>query len=254
MLKRITILVTIALALPVALAAQDTIDEVLQCYYENIGGLEAWQALDAARMSGTMTLAPGMEAPFTVLNARPNLVRIEFTFQGMTGTRAFDGETGWQVMPFMGSTDPEPLPEAQVEALRDDSDLDGPLIGWEEDGIELELLEPGDVEGTPAHRIRVTRPDGDEQIYFLDADYCVPLKVEAEQEVQGQTLQITTVMGDYKDVNGLMMAHSIETQSPMMPAPQVMTIESVELNPEYDSSTFTMPESEGGDEGGGTDR
>ena len=41
--------------------------------------------------------------------ARPNKMRMEFTIQGMTGVQAYDGKTGWMVMPFMGKKDPEPM-------------------------------------------------------------------------------------------------------------------------------------------------
>lgn len=232
-----------------ALSAQETtLDDVLSCHYETIGGLEAWHAVDAVRMHGRMTLGPGMEAPFTVLNARPAMVRIDFTVQGMTGTQAFDGEMGWQVMPFMGNPNAEPMPADQADAMRDDADLDGPLIGHEEkEGVTLEYVGMGEVEGTPAYELLFTKADGDQQTYFLDAEYCLPIRVEEEREMQGQTIPFATVMGDYKEVGGLIMAHSIETTSPAMPAAQVMTIDSVELNPDYDDDAFTMPEDEGGD-------
>lgn len=242
----LALLAITALSLP---AQEATLDEVLACHYETVGGLEAWQEVDALRMHGRMTLGPGMEAPFTVLNARPNRMRMEFSFQGMTGTQAYDGETGWQIMPFMGSPEPEEMPAEQVDALEQDSDLDGPLMGYEEEGIELEYLGVDDVEGTPAHKIGVTLKDGDEQTYFLDTDYCLPIRVEGEREVQGQTTQFVTILGDYKEVDGLVMPHSMESRAVGMPAAQVMTIDSVEVNPAFDPDTFTMPTS-GQDNGG----
>jgi hypothetical protein len=126
--------------------------------------------------------------------------------------------------------------------------VDGPLIGYEEEGIELEFLGTDEVEGTEAYKILVTKENGNTQTFFLDTEYCLPFRVESEREVQGQMVEAVTTMGDYKEVDGLIMAHSIETRSPQMPQAQIMTIDEVTVNPEYDPAVFTMPE--GGDEGG----
>lgn len=247
MLKKAMASLALLAVTAVSLPAQ-TLDEVLACHYETIGGLDAWKAVNAVEMSGTMTVGPGMEAPFSVLNARPDKVRVDFTFQGMTGTQAFDGTTGWMVMPFMGSTEPEEMPVEQVEALKEDSDVDGPLVGYENEPQELEYLGTEEVEGTEAYKILVTKPNGNTQTYYLDTEYCLPFRVESERMVQGQKIEAVTTIGDYKEVDGLVIAHSIETSSAQMPQAQVMTFDSVTINPAFDPDTFTMPT--GGDEGG----
>jgi outer membrane lipoprotein-sorting protein len=226
-------------------SAQDaTLDEVLQCHYETIGGLEAWQDLQSMEASGTMTLAGGqMQADFTMYAKRPRMQRVDFTLQGMTGTQAFDGEHAWMLMPFMGQTEAEPMPEDQAESMSEEADFDGPLIGYEDEGIGLELMGTEDVDGTPAYKIQVTMPSGDVRYYYLETDYCLPIKVEGEREQAGQKIQFETIMGDYKDVDGLVMAHSVETRVPGMPqANQTMTLENIELNVELPDSLFTMPE------------
>lgn len=236
-------------ATAVALPAQDaTLQEVLQGHYEAIGGLDAWQDVQSVKIEGRMALGPDMEAPFTAWNARPRQSRVDFTFQGMTGTQAFNGEQGWMIMPFTGSTEPEPMPEDQAAMMREDADLDGPLIGYEEDGIELELLGTEEVEGTPAYKIQVTLSDGDVRYYYLDTDYYLPIRVEGSRQMQGQTVDFYTILGDYKEVGGLLMAHSIESRAAGMPQgqSQVMTIDSVEINPEIPEGFFTMPESDSG--------
>lgn len=247
MLKKVIAPLALLALTAVALPAQ-TLEEVLACHQETIGGVDAWKAVDAVKMSGRMTVGPGMEAPFTVLNARPNKVRIDFTFQGMTGTQAYDGETGWMVMPFMGSTEPEEMPAEQVDALKEDSDVDGPFIGYEDEPHTLEFLGTEEVEGTEAYKILVTKENGNTQTYFLDTEYCLPFRVESQREVQGQTIEAVTTIGDYKEVSGLVIAHSVETSSPQMPQAQVMTFDEVIINPDYAPDTFSMPEGE--DEGG----
>ena len=60
--------------------------------------------------------------------------------------------------------------------------------------------------------------------------------------VELQSLEISTVFGDYKEVDGLLFAHSMEMSFAGNPAGQVITIEKIELNVEIDDDRFTMPE------------
>lgn len=228
-----------------ALTAQDlTLDQVLQCHYENIGGLDAWQSLQTMEVSGTMTMMGpqgAMEVPIKMYAKRPRMQRLELSVQGMTGIQAFDGETGWMLMPFMGQTSAEEMPEEMTRQMREESDIDGPLIGYDAEGIKLELAGQEEVAGTPAYRIAVTMPNGDQQTYFLETDYCLPIKVEATLEQAGQSYSVESIMGDYKEVDGLLMPHSIERRMGMQQGAQTMTLQEVKLNQPIPDSLFTMP-------------
>lgn len=242
---RKTFIAIAALLVATGVSAQDaTLEEVLQAHYETIGGLEAWQNVETMKATGTMVVGGGqIEAPFTMFARRPRMQRVEFTFQGMTGIQAFDGEQAWMLMPFMGQTEPEVMPEDQARQMGEEADIDGPLIGYEEEGIELELMGTEDVEGTPAYKIKVTMPNGQERFYYLDTEYYLPIKVEGEREQGEQTIAFETILGDYKEVDGLVMAHSIENRVPGMPqGGQTMILDEVEVNVEMADSIFTMPE------------
>lgn len=241
MLKKLAALAVVAI-LAAPAQAQD-LDEVLNNYYEAIGGLEAWQAVQSMKMTGKMMMGGmGIEAPFTVMAKRPNMARIEFVFQGITGIQAYDGETAWQVMPFTGNTDPEEVPDDQAEDLWETADVDGPLIGWEESGHTVELLGMEETEGTQAYKLKVTLNSGSVQYYYLDSEYFIPIRMEGVREVQGRTVEFETIVSDYKEVGGLMIAHSIEARPKGAPAGQAVTIDLVELNVEMADSLFVMPE------------
>ena len=132
------------LALTVALAPASyaqTLDEILAKHYEASGGLARLQKVQTMRMTGKMTVGPGMEAPITLEKKRPGMMRLDFTFSGMTGTQAYDGTQGWQVMPFMGKKDPEALGPEEVKEVEQQADFDGPLVDWKSKGHALELIE-----------------------------------------------------------------------------------------------------------------
>lgn len=230
----------LSLVLAFAVAGQaEELDEVLANYYEAIGGLEAWEAVESMRVTGSMGMGQGMEMPFTMVLKRPGMIRQEFTVQGMQGIMAGDGETYWMHMPFMGRTDPEPMPDDQVKQISRQADIEGPLMNAEEKGITLELVGKEDLEGTEVYHITVTREDGDVEHHFLDAEYYVPIQVKTKTEMQGQEMEMTMVFGDYKEINGLMMAHSIQIVGG---AGGALTMNSIEVDVEVDDSIFAMPE------------
>lgn len=250
---------TIGLLVPLGVAvahvptpAQElTRDQVLERYYEAVGGLEAWDAVESLKATGTITLGQGMQAPFTVLSKRPKKVRIEFEVQGMEGVQAYDGETAWMFMPFGGQTEPQKMSGSQATNLQEEADFDGPLMGWEEEGHEVTLMGKDTVDGTAAYRLDVKRANGRVQRYYLDAEYFLPIKITGTREIQGAEVEYETDLGDYKQVGALMMAHSIES-SPAggSGGGQSVRIDSVELNHTVPDSVFTMP-ADGGSSGGG---
>lgn len=224
-----------------ALAQDATLDEILRNHYEAIGGVDGWRAIESMVATGKIELGPGMEAPFSMQIKRPGMVRIDFTFQGMTGTQAFDGTTAWMIMPFMGKTEPEVMPEELASMIKENADIDGPLVGYKEDGDEIELLGLEDTEGTAAYKLKVTRKNGEVQYYFLDSEAYVPIKIEGSRVLQGVEQQYEVVISDYKEVAGLMMAHSISETALGAPGGQVITLSNIEVNAPLADSVFVMP-------------
>jgi outer membrane lipoprotein-sorting protein len=227
-------------------ASAETLEEILAQNLEIRGGKDAILAVESARMTGTMRMggsaAGALEAPFTIEFKRSDMVRLEFTMQGMTGVQAYDGEVGWAIMPFLGKTEPEEMAEDQLKEIKDQADFDGLLVNFEEKGHTVELLGTEEVDGTPAYKLKVTKANGDIVNLFLDQEYYIEFKADATREVQGSEIEISTVFGDYKEVDGLLFAHSMEMSYAGNPAGQVITINTIELNVEIDDDRFVMPE------------
>lgn len=224
-----------------AAAGAQTLDDVLAKYYQARGGLDKVEAVKTAKITGTMTMGEGMEAPFTWYWKRPNKLRTEFTMQGMTGIQAFDGTTGWMVMPFMGKTDPEKMPDDVLKNIAEEADFDGALVDWKAKGNAVELLGKEKVEGTDAYKLKVTRKSGDVTTVYLDADACLEIKSEGKRTIRGQEIEFETSTGDYKDVNGLMIPFSMTSKAKGMPGAQTLTFTKVELDAPLDDALFAMP-------------
>jgi len=241
-----TVMLLCGLAMLGGFAAAETVEEIVAANLEAKGGEEAWMALETGRMSGTMRMGGGaagaLEMPFTVEFKKPHMMRLEFTMQGMTAVQAFDGETGWAIMPFLGKTEPEEMAEDQVKQLKDQADFEGPLVNYKEKGHTVEFVSKEEVDGTPAFKLKVTKENGDVDTLYLDEEYFVEFKMEAQREVQGNEVMVSTVLGDYKEVDGLLFAHSMEMAFGGGEVQQVITVNSIELGVELADDRFAMPE------------
>lgn len=222
-----------------------TLPELLDNYYEAIGGVEAWEELESVKLSGSMSMGPQMEAPFTMYQKRPHKLRLEFVVQGMTGIQAFDGEGGWMFLPFMGRTEPEVMPQEMADELRQQADLEGPLVHWQDKGHEVELEGVEEVEGTEAYKLKVTlAPNQKVRYYYLDSESYIPIKMTGKTEMQGAEVDFEVTLSDYKELGdtGLLLPHSIEQRQVGAPGGQVITIESAEVGIDIPDSQFAMPE------------
>ncbi len=217
------------------------LEEVLDNYYRAIGGEDAWLAVESTKMTGTMVMGPGMEAPFTIYQQRPDQLRLEFTFQGMTGIQALDGDEAWQLMPFMDKTEPEVMPEDQAKEMRDQVDIEGALVDFASKGHAVELLGIGQAQGIDAYKLMVTLASGKEQVYYLDSEAFVPFMMETTTMFQGNEIESEQIYSDYKEVDGLMLPHSLENRVKGQPGGQVITIESVEFSADLSEVEFSMP-------------
>lgn len=234
-------LLALAAALAAPARAQElTLDEVLKRHYEAQGGLEKMKAVETMKMTGRMLMGPGMEATFVRLAKRPNRFRMEFTIQGMTGVQAYDGQTAWMHMPFTGRAEPEVVPADLAKQIIEEADIDGPLVDYKDKGHQIALEGKEDVEGTPAYKLKVTLKGGDVTYYYLDGEYFLPVKTTAKRTIQGAEQNIEVSFGDYKEVGGLMIPHSIRVRG-QGPAEQAIIVDSVELNVPLDEAQFKMP-------------
>ncbi len=146
------------------------------------------------------------------------------------------------IMPFLGKLDPEVMPDEDAKDIVEQADLDGVLVDYEPDGHQVEYMGIEDIEGTQAHKLKVTLKSGDVQFHYLDAEYYVPIKLEGTRQIRGTTVEFESILSDYKEVDGLVMAHSIEAKPKGAPSGQVITIDQVEVNIDVDDQLFMMPE------------
>lgn len=240
MLRR-WLMLAVASLVTASFASAQTADEIVAKHVTARGGMEKLKAVKTMRMTGTMMVGSGMEAPIVLETKRPNSMRMEFTIQGLTGVQAYDGTTAWAVMPFQGKKEPEALPAEQTAIIAEQADFDGQLVDYKEKGNSVELVGKEPVEGTDAYKLKLTLKNGEVRYVYLDAEYFLEIRTEGSRTVRGTQLEFEASIGDYKEVGGLMFPHSMESGAKGTPQKQKLTISKIELNPEVDDARFKMP-------------
>lgn len=241
-----TLLTVMLLAAPAANlfaadAAAPTVDDLIAKNIEARGGLSKLKAVQTMRMTGKMMMGPGLEAPMIIEMKRPANMRIEFTFQGMTGIQAYDGKSGWSIEPFGGKKDPEPMSVEDLKEAEEQSDMDGPLVDYKSKGNKVELVGKDKVEGSDAWKLKITLKSGDVRYLYLDADSYLEIKGESKRTIRGSEAELETTIGDYKEVEGLLIPFNFQAGAKGSDQKQNIVIDKVEINPTIDVARFKMP-------------
>lgn len=222
-------------------ASAQTAEEIVAKYLKTVGGADKIQAVKTLRRTGKYIGGGGFEATILEENKRANMVRQEFSLQGLTGINAYDGKTGWKIEPWQGKKDPEPLGEEEMKQILEDSDFDGPLVNYQQKGNKLEFVGMEPVEGTDAFKLKLTLASGDVRFYYMDTDYYVPIKIDTKRMIRGAEREYETSLGDYKEVAGWYLPHSVEVNVKGSPNRQKVTYEKIEANVPLDDGRFHLP-------------
>jgi hypothetical protein len=226
--------------------ATPSADQIIARYVQRVGGMDKIQAVNTLRRTGKLTQTNGGEAIVVSENKRPNKVRQDFTLQGMTAISAYDGTTGWRISPFQGKKDPEAMSEDDVKGMIEASDLDDPLINYQQKGNTVVVLGKDDVEGTETYKLLLTLKDGTECTYYLDTDSGVPIKIETKRIIRGAPQETEEFLGDYKEVDGWYLPFSIESGAKGSSQHAKITYDRIEANVPIDDQRFAMPAGKGG--------
>jgi len=168
-------------------------------------------------------------------------VRTDAAIQGMTAVQAYDGSGGWKIFPFQGRKDPEKMSADDCKSLVEDAEIGGPLEDWKAGGKTLTYLGTEDVEGTPAHKLRVVRKNGDVSYVYLDPDYFLEIRTVSQRVEQGAKVEVETDLGDYEKINGVYFPFSIESGPKGSTDKQKIVLDKAEANIPIDDSIFRFP-------------
>lgn len=228
-------------ALFVSLLSAQTAEELVRRNLEAKGGLEKIKAIKTLRMTGkvqqgSFTADVGEDAMV------PNLIRQNFTIQGMTQIQAYDGKIGWKISPFEGRKDAQLVGEDELRALVEEADFYGPLADYQAAGNKVEYIGHDTIDGDDVYRLKVTLKNGDLYYYYLDPETFLEIRTERVQFIRGAVHESVIDCGSYKLVAGVYFPFTVEASSKQNPGNQAkITFDRIEANVALDPAEFKMP-------------
>ena len=240
-MRKVIAALAVGLAFAVPAAAQ-TVDEIIAKNIAAKGGMDKLKAVKTVRMTGRMTIGPGIEAPVVMELQRPNTMRMDITLQGMTLSQGFDGTKAWTLNPMGGSKIPQEMSAEEKSMVEEQADIDGPLVDYKAKGHTAELLGKEKVEGADAYKVKLTLKNGVIRTFYIDAEHFLELKEESKRKIRDTEVDGETIYGDYKEVGGMMFPHSIDGGQKGNPQRQKLAVEKIEINVPLDATRFKMPE------------
>jgi hypothetical protein len=227
---------------PKPIVVKESVDTLVAKNVEAKGGAQALAAVQSLRLQGKMVVNNGRrELGYVLIKKRPAAVREEATLQGMTRVDAYDGTQGWKIRPFGGRKDPEKVSVDEAKELIEDAEIDGPLVDWKAKGSTVEYLGIEDVDGTPAHKLRVVRKNGDVNYVYLDPDHFLEIRVITQRVQNGAQIETETDLGDYEKINGVFFPFSLEGGPKGSTDKQKIIFEKAEANTPVDDTIFKFP-------------
>lgn len=225
-----------------------TADEIIDNYFEVIGGKEAIANVKSTTMTATIK-TQGMELPATMVNTADGKMKVSINFQGMEFVQpAFNGETGWQTN--MMTMQPEKMDDEQNAMMKDQAgDFPDALLNYKDKGYTATLEGEETVDGVETYKIKLVKKplmiDGKEvenaSYYFFDKDSGVQIMTRSEAKVgQMKGMTVEAYMSDYQEVDGLYFPFSMENKINGQPQASIV-IDKIELNKEVDEAMFAFP-------------
>ena len=230
------------------LSFAQTAAEIIDGYYEAIGGKDAWLKVENMRMNAKVN-QQGMEIPLEIYRAKDGKTYTKVSFQGINMMQGvYDGETLWSTN-FQTQKAEKSTTEATENFKNAMGDFPDGLLEYKKRGYTVELMGQESFDGTDAHKLKLTKKpmmiEGKEvdnvEFYFFDTESMVMLGSESpinEGSMKGKTSQ--TKLSEYDEVDGLYMPFSMSQGLKGGPG-QAITLDKIEMNVEVDEKIMMFP-------------
>ena len=237
-LRRAGVALCLALALPLTAAAQQLppAKQVVDRYVEAIGGREAILRQKSRTIETEMAMpAMGMSMTVKTVMAAPNRMVTTAEMPGAGALRSgYDGSVGWQVNPMTG---PSLMSGAELEQNVLMADFHSAL-NYDKLYRSMETTERTELNGRPCYKVKLTTASGRESWQCFDTETGLMVATGGKQESQMGSIEVTSLLSDYKDFDGVKMA--TRSTAKMMGQDMTVTVKSVSHAP-VDASAFALP-------------
>jgi hypothetical protein len=237
-MKKITSLLSVLLLFIANMGQSQSLDEILKEHF-SATGQDNLLKVNTQQLTGKMVQG-GIEIPIKQMAKRPDKIRFEGTFQALTFVQTYNGKEGWNLNPFTGATDPQPMSDDELKSMKYQADMDGMLWNWKEKGSTVTNEGKEDMEGTSCFKIKVVTREGDTFTYYIDSDSYIMLRTNSKVKVMGNETNSDTYYSNYMQVDGMAVPGKIESKMNEQLAGTII-IDKLDLNIQLADSLFEKP-------------
>jgi outer membrane lipoprotein-sorting protein len=217
-----------------------TVDQLLDKYFEAIGGKEKVRKVNSRKSTVTMTMQ-GLEFPGVIYEMAPNKQRLEIQVNGQMVITGYDGQDGWTINRFVSGPDPVDMDDNQ-EASTAEETLQTPLLDYAQKGHQVKLLPENEmIDGKECYVIELTRQNGQIIFYYFDIEYFIQIMIKTMvTEGPSKGSYIKEYLTDYARVDGILEPFNYKTKFNDQIISEIKVIE-IEINPNLDPKIFRRP-------------
>ena len=220
-------------------ANAQTVEEVIEKYSKTMGGLDSFNKVNTAKMSGTIT-SNGLAMPMITQIVQGKAMRTDVNAIGKTITNVYNNGKGWKVNPVQNIISPVVVVGDELNSFKLQASLVNNLMDYKNRGHKVELIAHEEVDGIKTFKIKLTgRDDNKSTFYFIDTTTFLLLKSISTRETQGKQYDVATYYSDMKSINGLqfsfLLIQKIQGQTFLS-----VKWDKIELNVPVNEKIFTL--------------
>jgi hypothetical protein len=210
--------------------------EILERATEATGGREAQLAKVHRTGAGTFAVpSQGISGTLSTRASAPHFILVEVEIPGLGLIRSgYNGETAWTLNPVTG---PMVLEGDDLEQMREEANFhDG--LNPTTDYTAMKTLGVTDFAGQRCYEVELVRPSGKTVREFFNVESGLPVGRVGPQSTPMGTVEVTAVILEYAEVNGVQVASRMKQTTLGMD--EVVHLETMDFDP-IDPAVFALP-------------
>jgi hypothetical protein len=213
-------------------------DEVVAKNIQARGGMNKLSGIKTIRATYA-TEEDGKPVRIEELRKRPEKLRRNLFTGGNKIVFAYDQQTAWQSFSSHGKG-PSPAPADLARELKEEADIDGPLVNYKEKGIAIALAGKEKLNAKDVYHLKLTLKEGQVRELYLDARTFLEVKETGSFEEAGKKIDFVNIFKNYRPVQGILFPFLVESKAGDEEN-QSTYLKKIEINVPIQDSAFTMP-------------